>query len=160
MKLIPLYFKIKNMCDYCPVVKIILNERGAILPSKGTELSIGYDLTAIAVRKTLTNRTTLYGTGLSVEPPCGYYIEILPRSSLSKTGYILANSVGIIDPDYNGELLIALTKVDDSTPELSLPFTRCQLVLRSAEYYKICETTKITSTERGSGGFGSTDSLV
>lgn len=140
-----------------PCVLFVRDDPNAIIPTKGTAFSIGYDLTAISVAKKLSSRTVLYDTGIKVQPPHGYYTEILPRSSLSKTGYILSNSVGTIDPDYTGRLLIALTKVDDSCPDLELPFTRCQLVLRKAEFYNMREVKELDETVRGDGGFGSTD---
>jgi dUTP pyrophosphatase len=143
-----------------PSVHFIRDDHRAVLPTKGTELSIGYDLTVIDTVKKFSEKTTLFDTGLKVTPPKGYYTEIVPRSSLSKTGYILANSVGIIDEDYRGRLMIALTKVDDSMPDLVPPFTRCQLILRKGYYYKVDDVTeyyKEDNTSRGSGGFGSTD---
>jgi len=146
-----------STCANCPSVLFIRDDPNAVIPTKGTPFSIGYDLTCISVLKKIGKLTTLYDTGLRVKPPCGYYTEILPRSSLSKTGYMLSNSVGVIDPDYTGRLLISLTKVDESLPDLELPFVRCQLVLRKAEFYSMIETTDIGETERGYGGFGSTD---
>ena len=56
----------------------------------------------------------MYDTGIQVKPQYGYYFEIVPRSSLSKSGYILANSIGIIDPSYSGNLYIVLIKIDDN----------------------------------------------
>lgn len=138
-------------------VECVLMNKEAVVPTKGTTFSVGYDLTAISLSKKINNVTYLYNTGLMVKPPEGYYLEILPRSSLIKTGYMLANSVGIIDSDYRGELLIALNKVDSTVPDLELPFTRCQLVLRKYENYSVTQVEKLDDTERGSGGFGSTD---
>jgi dUTP pyrophosphatase len=132
----------------------------AVIPTKGTQYSVGYDLTAISIYKKLTDKTTLYDTGIKVQPPEGYYTEILPRSSLTKTGYCLSNSVGTIDSDYRGTLLIALTRIDDGFPELTLPFTRCQLVLRRHEDYKLRQVDILCDTQRGVGGFGSTDKPV
>ena len=87
-------------------IKFIMSDR-AFFPTKAHPSDIGYDLTAIDIFKKISNRTTLFETGIAVSPPQGYYLEIIPRSSLSKTGYMLANSVGIIDPDYTGTLKIA-----------------------------------------------------
>ena len=143
----------------CCVTVERLNE-SAVIPTRGTTLSVGYDITAIGLYKRLSARTALYHTGIRVCPPEGYYVEIIPRSSLSKTGYMLSNSVGTIDPDYRGELLIALTKVDDSLPDLEFPFCRCQMVLRKCEYYNVVEGAINVDTERGNGGFGSTDANV
>jgi dUTP pyrophosphatase len=144
-------------CIDCPNVKVKKDRPDAVLPTKGNYLAMGYDLTAIDVCKNYGDKITMFETGISVEPPEGYYTEILPRSSLSKTGYMLANSVGVIDPDYRGTLKLVLIKVDESKPDLVLPFTKCQLVLRKCEYFNVVETDVVTETERGSGGFGSTD---
>jgi dUTP pyrophosphatase len=141
-------------------LNVLIEDKNAVLPTKGTPYSIGYDLTAISEYKKLSPLTTLYDTGIKVKPPTGYYVEILPRSSLSKTGYMLSNSVGVIDPDYTGTLLIALTKIDQSMPDLQLPFTKCQLILRKTEDFIIREVDHIENTERGEGGFGSTDLKV
>lgn len=145
-------------CQDCPLVQFIRTDPAAVTPTRGSELAIGYDLTAIKVYKVVDEKTTLYDTGLSVLPPNGYYIEIVARSSIIKTGYVLANSVGIIDPDYRGNLLIALTKVNPAAPDLTLPFTRCQVVLRKAEWFNVEVTDSAPpATARGAGGFGSTD---
>lgn len=150
------FFRTKSV-HALPSVKFVKLDPHAVTPTKGTPYSIGYDLTAINVYKKISDKTTLYDTGLAIEPPPGYYTEIVPRSSISKTGYMLSNSVGQIDWDYRGKLLIAFTKVDDSMPDIELPFVKCQLVLRKAEYYDMNETEKLYETERGDGGFGSTD---
>lgn len=139
-----------------PKVYFEITDEKAIVPTKGTPFSVGYDLTAIKVSKKISDKTTLYDTGIKVQPEPGYYTEIIPRSSIIKTGYILSNSVGIIDSDYTGNLLIALTKVDDSLPNLEVPFCRCQLVLRKYEDYEMVNKT-LRETERGDKGFGSTD---
>jgi dUTP pyrophosphatase len=125
------------------------------IPKRGDNQAVGWDLTAIKIHSNPTTKTTLYDTGIKVLPPQGYYIEIVPRSSLVKTGYMLSNSVGIIDPNYRSNLLIALTKVDDTAPDLTVPFTKCQLVLRKFEEYTMSEVNSFEET--GRGGFGSTD---
>ncbi|KAG7394167.1 hypothetical protein PHYBOEH_005561 [Phytophthora boehmeriae] len=117
---------------------------------------VGYDLTAVAVAKQLTELTTLYETHVSVTIPLGYYAEIAPRSSLSKSGYMLANSIGIIDPGYTGTLKIALIKIDPSTSKLKLPARVCQLILKAyvvSEMYDSTNDLKI-ATKRGNAGFG------
>jgi dUTP pyrophosphatase len=130
----------------------------AVTPSRATSGSVGYDLTAISLFKKVSDTTYLYDTGLQIAPPKGYYTEIVPRSSLIKTGYMLANSIGIIDNDYRGNLLIALNKIDQKAPDLELPFTRCQLIFRKEEVnMNFTEVDNLDDTERGSGGFGSTD---
>jgi dUTP pyrophosphatase len=147
-----------SLCESKLELKVMKCDEKAILPSRATPFSVGYDLTAISVSKKFEDdMTVLYDTGIKVIPPEGYYIEILPRSSLSKTGYMLANSVGTIDPDYRGTLLIALKKVNKNAEDLELPFTRCQLILRKIEDFNIKEIYEVDQTIRGEGGFGSTD---
>lgn len=138
-------------------IKIIMSDDRAFFPTKAHPSDIGYDLTAIDIFKKISNRTTLFETGIAVSPPRGYYLEIIPRSSLSKTGYILANSVGIIDPDYTGTLKIALTKIDTEMDDINLPFMGCQMILRKAEYASLYQVDTFSETVRGDGGFGSSD---
>jgi len=146
----------KNPIEY-PTVLFTKERSDAVIPTRAHSTDIGYDLTVIDVYKQVSDRITLFETGIAVQPPYGYYTEILPRSSASKTGYVLANSVGVIDPTYRGTLKIAVVKVDDSLPDLVPPFTKHQLVLRKANIFDMVETKSLTETERGSGGFGSTD---
>ena len=138
-------------------IRCVIEDDRAVMPTKAHPSDIGFDLTAIDVFKKMSDKTTLFETGIRVSPPPGYYIEILPRSSISKTGYVLANSVGVIDPHYTGTLKIALTKVDDTRPNLEPPFNRCQIVLRKAEVSEMVQVDSIDVTDRGDGGFGSTD---
>ena len=137
----------------------------AVIPTKAHESDIGYDLTLVAFEKELINvftdsgmdpRVLMYDTGIAVMPEKGYYVEIAPRSSISKTGYILANSIGIIDPDYRGSLKVALIKVDKYAPTLPLPFKGFQLIVRKAEESSIQQVDELDETVRGDGGFGST----
>lgn len=148
----------QTQCNNCPVVEFTTSHPDAVIPTKGTNMSIGFDLTAVEVYKKISEKTTLFNTGIKVVPPEGYYVEILPRSSLSKTGYMLSNSVGVIDPDFSDNLLISLTKVDDSLPDIQVPFTRCQLVLRKCEFFNMKKVSDIIHTGRGS--FGSTDPRI
>ena len=130
----------------------------AILPTKAGENEVGYDLTIIRKVKEYDNYTIMYDTGISLKPPDGYYSEIIPRSSIIKTGWFLANSIGIIDPTYRDSLKIVLKRVDIDTKELKLPMKICQLVFRPLlNHFEIQEVDDLDETYR-IGGFGSTDS--
>ena len=85
--------------------KFKLLDEKAEVPSRAHESDTGYDLKMIDVDK-VDGDTIFFKTGLSLEPPEGYYFEVYPRSSLSKLPLSLANSVGIIDSDYRGEILV------------------------------------------------------
>lgn len=127
------------------------------LPSHALPGDVGIDLTAISVVKKIGSRTTMYDTGICVKPQEGYYTEILPRSSIIKTGYILANSIGIVDEQFRGSLKIVLTKVDDEMPDLSLPFSVCQLIMRQTVKIDPVLVESLDDTVRGVGEFGSTN---
>ncbi len=128
----------------------------AVLPTKRI-IDVGFDLTIIGVAKEVSAKTTLFETSVALDIPLGYYVELVPRSSLSKTGYMLANSVGIIDPGYTGTVKVPLVKVDDSMADLVLPAKVAQLILKPYIYSHSREVQQIASTTRDAGGFGSTD---
>jgi dUTP pyrophosphatase len=141
-----------------PSIKVYKTNKEAIIPSKAFEEDAGYDLTIISKIKDFNSKTSLYDTGIKIEVDEGYYTEIVPRSSISKFGYILSNSVGIIDNHYRGNLMVALTKIADDAPDIVFPFKCCQLIIRkqiSANLYEITDDT-LTTTLRNEGGFGST----
>lgn len=135
---------------------IVKCKENAVIPKKAHASDSGYDVTIIDVVKQLNTKTTLYGTGIKVTPPHGYYFELVPRSSISKTGYILANNIGIIDRSYTGEIMVALTKINEDSPNIELPLKIAQLIPRQFIHFfpKIVDSTPETS--RGTGGFGST----
>jgi len=141
-----------------PNIKVIKTDTNAIIPSKAFPEDAGYDLTIIKKIKDFNSKTTLYDTGIKIEIDEGYYTEIVPRSSISKFGYILANNIGIIDNNYRGNLMIALTKIADDAPDIVLPFKCCQLIVRKQILSNLYETTddNLTNTSRNDGGFGST----
>ena len=136
-------------------------EHSPVIPQKAGEDEVGYDLTCISKCKDLTStpgKVVMYDTGISVQPPDGYYTTIVPRSSIVKSGYMLTNSIGIIDPTYRGTLRIVLTKVDDNAEELELPFCKCQLIVsKFNKHVNGIQVEELTDTIRGEGGFGSTD---
>lgn len=131
----------------------------AIIPSRAGSQEVGFDLTIIEKVKDISSNTAMYDSYVSVQPPDGVYFEIVPRSSISKTGYILTNSIGIIDPSYRGTLKVVLTKIDNNAPDLELPNKRFQLIPRTfiSSVFTVETSTQLSDTERGSGGFGSTD---
>jgi deoxyuridine 5'-triphosphate nucleotidohydrolase len=142
-----------------PECRVIRKDPDAVFPFKARLSDVGYDLTVIRKHKDLTSNTALYDTGIAIDIPFKYYAEIAPRSSLSKSGYMLSNSIGIIDPGYKGNLYIALTKVSPEVPEISFPFRCGQLIFKRQVYVDLVEaesTESMESSTRGEGGYGST----
>lgn len=151
------YIKLLGYSNSPPKCNIFRTDPNAIIPSKHREFDVGYDLTVIKFHKKLNDKTSLYDTGIKIQVQHGYYVEIVPRSSLSKSGYILANSIGIIDRGYTNNLYVALTKIDEKSPDITFPFRCCQLIFRKQEHFDITEVANdFNKTQRYLGGFGST----
>lgn len=140
---------------------IKFSDENAIFPTKAHQSDTGFDLTAIRLHKVLPNGVRMYDTGIKVFMPENYYTEIVPRSSIVKTGWFLANSIGIIDQEYTGNLYICLAPINDTSVELELPFCVCQLVFRKKEDFSLYHYSDndLPITERNSGGFGSTNKI-
>ena len=131
----------------------------AVLPTKAHPEDTGYDLTIISIVKDMSIKNStdviyMFDTGVSVKPPSGYYIDVVPRSSFSKTGYHFLNSVGIIDATYRGTIRIVI-KGDQSLKDINLPYTGFQMIVRKLEFTSIRQVDSLDETQRGDGGFGS-----
>lgn len=147
------------------ILKYTKTSENAIIPTRTHPSDIGLDLSAISYIKNLNSSTILLETGLIVNPPEGYYVEIVSRSSLSKSYWMLANSIGIIDPNYRDSLKIALTlkqsndSLETLTNKIEYPFRCCQIILRKIEYVELEESNIDVNTDRGLGCFGSSDKV-
>lgn len=139
-----------------PKINIVKVDNNAIIPTKKNWSDVGYDLSIINKIEDYNSKTALYDTGIKIQVDYGYYIEIVPRSSLSKSGYMLSNSIGIIDNSYRGNLMISLTKVCDDAKEIEYPFRCCQMIMRKQVNSYLEEVGNIEKTKRDIGGFGST----
>jgi deoxyuridine 5'-triphosphate nucleotidohydrolase len=103
-------------------------------------------------------------TGIRVAPPDGYYFELVPNSRLAKTGLVYGNSFGVIDPDYTGTIKCVLTVTSAATMEdmvrVMPPQVIGQLILRKKYDVDFTQVDALDETERGEGGFGSTERKV
>jgi len=128
----------------------------AIIPSKAHPLDSGFDISVIrVVNPNFGPGVILYGTGLIVRPPDGFYLDMVSRSSLCKLGWMVANCVGVIDAQYRGELCVPLARLNPDAKELELPSRIAQIIIRPLEIVDVEEVEQINSTQRGTGGFGS-----
>lgn len=139
-------------------LQIVKLNKDAQIPSKSNILDVGLDL--VATSKKIVDKDTYgyyeYGTGLAISIPDGYGGFIFPRSSLSKTGHILANSVGVIDPGYTGEIKVRFKHIPGCVG-YNKGDKIAQLVIMP--YVKDIEFEVVDDLEessRGEGGFGST----
>lgn len=95
-------------------------------------------------------------TGVSVELPKGSALMIYPRSSLHKKSLILANSVGIIDSDFRGEIVVCLYNTSYISQKICAGDRIVQAMLIKVAPIEIEVVDALAPTERGEGGFGST----
>lgn len=165
--------------------KVKLLDDNAVMPTRAHESDTGYDLTFIGYTKIVSD-TIYFRTGISLSPPSGYYFEVVPRSSISGLPLMMANSVGVIDEHYRGEILVPV-KVMHNNMGLGFEKTHMpsgvvnifglkpstmtevanqilihkpklfQLILRKKEDTTFVQVDNLEQTERGNGGFGSTD---
>jgi len=142
--------------DSIPVVKYILQDKDAVAPTKNIE-DVGYDLTIIKEYQKISNNTSIYDTCVSFQLPLGWFGSVHLRSSASKTGYIMSNCTGIIDPGYTGTVKVALTKIDHELPNLKLPLRIAQIIICPYVNTDLNQTYENIQTNRGVGGFGSTN---
>jgi dUTP pyrophosphatase len=128
----------------------------AVAPTKTRITDSGYDLTVVSKIKEV-NGVCYYDTGIRVQPTNGYYFDIVARSSISKTGWMLANNVGIIDASYRGNIIVALVRVNPEAPDIELPMRLVQLIPRKLILMNPIEVqfSQLSITARGEGGFGS-----
>lgn len=101
------------------------------------------------------NESYVFPTSICLELPRGVGGFIYPRSGLGCKGIILRNTVGVIDPDYRGEIKVCLVNTS-SEPFTVQPYDRvAQLVLHSFIALPAVQTENLSETERGAKGFGS-----
>lgn len=140
-------------------VKIKKLSDTAITPTYGSAKAAGMDLYAYLNDKVwiAPHSTVKIGTGISIQPPAGYFGAIFARSGLAtKQGLRPANCVGVCDEDYTGEYIVA---IHNDSPEGKYIYNGdriAQLVFLPYEQANLIEVDALDETDRGSMGFGST----
>ncbi len=142
-----------------PVSVKIINQSNNPLPEYATLGSSGMDIRANLEEPMILEPSAraLVPTGLFVEIPLGYEIQIRPRSGLAiKQGITCLNTPGTIDADYRGEIKVILINLS-SEPQTLQPGDRiAQMVLQKVEQIQWVPATELAASDRGVGGFGST----
>lgn len=133
------------------------DNRDLPLPARGTPSAAGYDVRAAETVTLQPGAVALVGTGFAIELPSHLECQVRPRSGLAlRHGITVPNSPGTIDPDYRGEVRVILQNLGKEPVTLERGERIAQLVFARFETPELAETATLTSTERGSGGFGST----
>lgn len=159
-------------------VKIKRTHKDAVIPKQATELAGGWDVTATEIIEESPD-FVICKLGFALQPPSNYKITLVPRSSLTKTNWILQNSPGLGDPDFLGEYqyrfrcipnsidleLDTLHKTDFITNvNIALDYPPFpykvgdrigQIYLEEIIPIEFEEVKELSTTERNTGGFGS-----
>lgn len=140
-------------------IKIKKVRPNAIVPTKGSDKSAGWDLYACLDSNVMIDPgdTVLIPTGLSIQPPEGICALIFARSGLAtKKGLRPANCVGLCDEDYRGEYMVALHNDSKNTQVVNHGDRIAQLVFQLYFESNFEVVDSLDDTDRGAGGFGST----
>ncbi|HWN89645.1 MAG TPA: dUTP diphosphatase [Chitinophagaceae bacterium] len=142
-----------------PIKIKIVNTSANSLPQYATKGSSGMDIRAsLDIPVTLQPlERTLIPTGLFVEVPDGYEIQIRPRSGLAiKQGITCLNSPGTIDSDYRGEIKIILINLSSEEQVINEGDRIAQMIIQKTERAEFEQVEFLNETERAAGGFGHT----
>lgn len=136
-------------------VRIKKLKENAVIPSYSKDGDAGMDLTSTDIISNTTDQIT-YGTGIALEIPTGYVGLVFPRSSIKKYELQLSNSVGVIDSGYRGEIQVTFNKTHSRLTDYKIGDRVAQIVILPYPRINLIETSDLTITSRGTGGFGST----
>jgi len=127
----------------------------AIVPTRGSGGAVGYDLYSVDEVVLSPSQRSLVGTGVPVVLSIIVFGRVAPRSGLTVKHGIHVGA-GVIDPDYTGEIKVALFNLGDVPFEIKKGDRIAQLVLERCETPDVHEIDTLDETGRGAGGFGST----
>lgn len=140
------------------IVKVI-NKSDNALPTYSTAFAAGMDVRAANNEPIIINPLgrAIVPTGLFLEIPAGYEVQVRPRSGLAaKKGITVLNAPGTIDADYRGEVCVILVNISSEPFVVEKGERIAQLVLAKHEVIEWASAEVLEESERGEGGFGST----
>ena len=137
------------------IIKLKKTHPHAELPTYSKDGDAAMDLHAVEVIKDKYGNY-VYLTGIAIEIPPGFVGLLFPRSSVSKTSLSLANSVGVVDSGYRGEIMLKYRYVGGGNALYGSGDRVGQLMIIPRPQVELIEVEELSSTDRGEGGFGST----
>ena len=141
-------------------IKVKVLDNSITLPKYETVSSAGMDIRAFIPEGKIEiepQERKLIRTGLCLEIPKGYEVQIRPRSGLAlKNGITVLNSPGTIDADYRGELRVILINHSADRFLITNEMRIAQIVVAQFSRVDLLEVENLSETDRGEGGFGST----
>ena len=137
----------------------VINKSSNPLPAYATPFAAGLDVRADNAEPIELKplERAMVPTGLYLEIPAGYEVQVRPRSGLAaKRGITVLNAPGTIDADYRGEVCVILVNLGTEPFVIERGERIAQLVLARHEVIEWEESEELAASERGAGGFGST----
>ena len=137
----------------------VINRSSNALPEYATEFSAGLDVRAANEEPIVLQPLgrAMVPTGLYLEIPAGYEVQVRPRSGLAaKKGITVLNAPGTIDADYRGEVCVILVNLSNEPFTIEKGERVAQLVLARHEVIEWESVDSLADSSRGAGGFGST----
>lgn len=142
---------------YRPLVLFKRIHENAKIPTKATPGSAGWDLYCVEDFVVYPQDWCMASTGLQVELPDGFEMQIRPRSGLAaRYGLLIPNSPGTVDSDYRGEIRVLLQNPTNTAREFKAGDRIAQAVFQRIPDVGIMEVGEMSETDRGHHGFGST----
>lgn len=142
-----------------PIAIKIINTSSNALPGYATSGSSGMDIRASLEKEIVLQpfERTLVPTGIFIEIPEGYEVQIRPRSGLAiKQGITCLNTPGTIDADYRGEIKVILINLSQEAQVIQHGDRIAQMVLQKVEQITWVPVEQLADSERSAGGFGHT----
>jgi len=140
-------------------IQRLSHAEGLELPSYASSGAAGADVRAALSEELILapGERTAVPTGLMLEIPEGWEVQVRPRSGLAiKHGLTVVNAPGTIDSDYRGELKVLLVNLGKEPVTIRRGERVAQLVAAPAPQVRFVEAGTLEATDRGAGGFGST----
>jgi len=134
-------------------------KKGAQMPRKAHSTDAAFDLYAHWIE--YQEGMMIIGTGVHIEVPNGHVGLVFPRSSITNTIHRMANCVGVIDPGYTGEILAKYDSTWNTDAKRYEIGNRCaQILFLKTLDVQFAEVQELAETNRGDGGYGSTDQPI
>jgi dUTP pyrophosphatase len=138
-------------------VKVRLLDEHARMPEYKHQFDSGFDLAATETMEIEGKHTAVVRTGLVVEIPPGYELQVRPRSGVSlKTDLRVANAPGTVDSNYRGEVGVIITNQSMFNQTINKGDRIAQGVIAPVAVAQFIEVDEMGNTTRGAGGYGST----
>ncbi len=135
-------------------IKVIYSDRAFPL-ERATSGSVGWDIKACEYYVLQPNEVAMVDTGIRLEIPQGYEVQVRSRSGIALDGVMIANGVGTIDSDYRGVIKVLMTSLN-RLYTINRGDRIAQLVISKVQDAEFVTVDTLSDTQRGAGGFGST----